>query len=214
MEHILDCRLGWDPADLAFVSERIANGDLVVLPTDTVYGIGVRADNHDSVRALLAAKGRNETMPPPVLLASVEQAYEVSTDLSADAIRLMESFWPGALTVIVKANPRVAWDLGQTGGTVALRMPAHEAVCELLGTVGPMAVTSANLTGQPPATNVEEARGYFGGTVNCYVDSGPTKSAIPSTIIDCAHGKATLLREGAWALKDIATVLGYQPTTC
>lgn len=95
MEHILDCRMGWDPADLAFVSSRIANGDLVVLPTDTVYGIGVRADNHDSVRALLAAKGRNETMPPPVLLASVEQAYEVSTDLSADAIRLMESFWPG-----------------------------------------------------------------------------------------------------------------------
>ena len=78
MEHILDCRMGWDPADLAFVSSRIANGDLVVLPTDTVYGIGVRADNHDSVRALLAAKGRNETMPPPVLLASVEQAYEVS----------------------------------------------------------------------------------------------------------------------------------------
>ena len=127
MEHILDCRMGWDPADLAFVSSRIANGDLVVLPTDTVYGIGVRADNQDTVRALLAAKGRNETMPPPVLLASVEQAYEVSTDLSADAIRLMESFWPGALTVIVQANPSVDWDLGQTGGTVALRMPAHEA---------------------------------------------------------------------------------------
>lgn len=213
MEHIFDCRKGWDPTDLTLASEGITQGELIVLPTDTVYGIGVCADDHDGVRALLAAKGRNETMPPPVLVGSIEQAYEVSANLTPDAIRLMETFWPGALTVIVQANPSVDWDLGQTNGTVALRMPAHEPVCELLRGVGPMAVTSANLTGQPPATTIEQARGYFSGTVNYYVDSGPTKSAIPSTIIDCAHGDATLLRLGAWALEEIATVLGYQPVT-
>ena len=111
----------------------------------------------------------------------------------------------------MRANPSVNWDLGKTHGTVALRMPNHPQVCELLEAVGPMAVTSANLTGEPPATNIDEALGYFRGTVDYYVNSGPTQSAQPSTIIDCAHGQARVLREGALSVEDIARVLDYQP---
>ena len=211
MEHIFECVHGWEKDELDLLKGQIGQGALVVLPTDTVYGIGVSADDHEGVRRLLAAKGRGETMPPPVLVASVEQARSVSIDLDNDAIGLMKAFWPGALTLIVRANPSVNWDLGKTHGTVALRMPNNAQVCELLEAVGPMAVTSANLTGQPPATNIDEALGYFRGTVDYYVNSGPTQSAQPSTIIDCAHGQARVLREGALSVEDIARVLDYQP---
>lgn len=146
---ILPCTPSERQASLERASQTLREGGLIVLPTDTVYGIAADAFDPDSVRALLAAKGRGRQMPPPVLVASVAMLDVLGTEISPYARALAEAFWPGALTLIVRAQPSLVWDLGETRGTVALRMPDHEVALELLGSTGPLAVSSANRTGLP-----------------------------------------------------------------
>lgn len=186
----------------------VRDGGVVVLPTDTVYGIGTIATNPDSITRLLAAKGRDRQMPPPVLLPSPVYIDELCVNVPDAAYRLAQAYWPGGLTLILQARPDLGWDLGDTNGTLAVRMPNHEATLALLSDTGPMAVTSANTTGNPPATTIAQAQDYFADRVDAYIDGGPSAIGTASTIIDLAHGQARALRVGALSLEELSETAG------
>ena len=184
----------------------VQGGGLVVLPTDTVYGIGADAFSPDAVTALLAAKGRGRQMPPPVLVGSVATLDGLATDVPPEARSLAEHFWPGALTIILRAQPSLAWDLGETHGTVALRMPDHPAALALLARTGPMAVSSANLTGRRAALTATEAHAQLGDAVRVYLDAGLAPGGVPSTIVDATGDTLRIVREGALSLEELRGV--------
>lgn len=183
-----------------------ARGALVVLPTDTVYGLGADAFAPEAVAALLAAKGRGRQMPPPVLVPDTRTLDGLAVDVP-DAVReLVEQFWPGGLTIICRAQPSLAWDLGETRGTVAVRMPDHPAALALLRRTGPMAVSSANRTGRPAALTAAEALDQLGEAVAVYLDAGPTPGGVPSTILDSTGDGLRLVRAGAIDVATLRTV--------
>ena len=188
--------------------EHLRAGGLVILPTDTVYGIGCDAAEAGAVERLLAAKGRGRQMPPPVLVASIDAIDSLCVDVPDYARALARAFWPGGLTLILRARPDLGWDLGETGGTIGVRMPDQGALLDLLADAGPMAVTSANLTGQPPATTVLQAVSYFGDSVSLYLDAGPTAGSTASSIVDCAHGAPRIIRLGTISLADLSEAAG------
>jgi tRNA threonylcarbamoyl adenosine modification protein (Sua5/YciO/YrdC/YwlC family) len=172
-------------------------GELIVLPTDTVYGIGADAFIPASVTTMLAAKGRGRNMPPPVLVGTARAAAALVDDLGPFGQDLIDEFWPGALTLVFRASPTLLWDLGDTRGTVALRMPLHAVTLDVLRQTGPMAVSSANRHGQPSATTAYEAEQQLGETVSVYLDGGPCSDSIPSTILDLTGSIPKVLRSGA-----------------
>ena len=182
-------------------------GDLVVLPTDTVYGLGTDAFSQKGPQKLIAAKGRDRNMPIPVLVGHVKALDGLAQRVDGVTKALAEAFWPGALTIVVKAQPTLRWDLGETNQTVALRMPLNPIAIELLNAVGPMAVSSANKTGQPAATNVEEASAQLGEEVTIYLDGGQTPGNVASTIVDVSSGEIKLLRQGAIPLEEIRLIV-------
>ena len=189
--------------------QTIARAGLIVLPTDTVYGIGCDAFSAFAVNSLLEAKGRGRQSPPPVLIPSLDTLRALTSNPPEVAFTLAEKFWPGALTIILQSQPSLNWDLGETRGTVALRMPNNELALALLKEVGPLAVSSANLTGQPAASNIDEAEKYFGTKVGVYLDGGPVPSAKPSTILDLTEeGKVKVVRVGVLSVTQIKKVLG------
>jgi tRNA threonylcarbamoyl adenosine modification protein (Sua5/YciO/YrdC/YwlC family) len=174
----------------------IGRGELVVLPTDTVYGVAADAFSPAAVQRLLDAKGRGRHSPPPVLVPGIP-TLDALAETVPDAVRaLVAAFWPGPLTVILPARSSLAWDLGETGGTVALRMPDNRIALELLSETGPLAVSSANRTGEPPAVTVADAVEQLGDSIDVYLDGGPTPGPVPSTIVD-----ATALAAGAGPLR-------------
>jgi L-threonylcarbamoyladenylate synthase len=185
----------------------VRRGELVVLPTDTVYGLGADAFSPAAVAALLRAKGRGRDMPVPVLVGTVETLDGIATRLSSEARDLVAAFWPGALTVVCHQQPSLAWDLGETRGTVAVRMPQHPVAVELLSTVGPMAVSSANLSGHPPAVTAAEAQAQLGDAVAVYLDAGPCGDSVPSTIVDLTGEAPQVLRQGAISLDQLRAVV-------
>ena len=189
----------------------VRRGEIVVLPTDTVYGIGCDAFDATAVASVLAAKGRGRDMPPPVLIPTARTAQGLATQVPDYAQRLMERFWPGPLTVVLKAQTSLHWDLGETNGTVALRVPDHEITLELLGDIGPMAVTSANTTGDPAARTVDEAVGMLGESVGVYLDGGPVGGGQPSTIVDCTGEAPVTLRLGAISQAELDEALEPEP---
>lgn len=192
---------------LAAAVETVRAGDCLVVPTDTVYGIGADAFTPQAVRVLLAAKGRGRSMPPPVLIGSLPVLHALADEIDDRAMRLAEAFWPGALTLILSAQPSLTWDLGETRGTVALRMPADELTLELLGQTGPLAVSSANRTSQPAATTAEEAQQMLGESVELYLDDGPRGTSGASTIVDATVSPLRVVREGAISLAELRTVV-------
>ena len=203
---------------------HVRAGGLLILPTDTVYGIGALASDAAGVSRLLAAKGRDRRMPPPVLVADPAQAADVVVRLPDAARALIGAFWPGALTLVLDARADLDWDLGESGGTVALRMPDHPLALELLRRTGPMAVTSANRTGLAPATDAAAALAAFPGRVALaddaaagphgadilLLDGGPTPGPVPSTIVSLAGGSPgpIVVREGVVPRAELAAVLG------
>ncbi|NNH51127.1 threonylcarbamoyl-AMP synthase [Promicromonospora citrea] len=195
----------WGPAIDEAVN-AISRGGLVVLPTDTVYGIGADAFDKEAVAALLAAKGRGRQMPPPVLVGDVATLDGLATDVPEDARRLVEEFWPGGFTVILRAQPSLQWDLGDTGGTVALRMPDHPAALALLKRTGPLAVSSANRSGSPAAQDVADARRQLGESVAIYLDGGQAPGGVASTIVDATGPALRVVREGAVPLEELRRV--------
>ena len=207
-ETILSAMPSLSASDLARAGSYVRDGRILVVPTDTVYGIGCAADNPEAVAAVLAAKGRGRQMPPPVLVASADAIDSLCVDVPDAARTLARAFWPGGLTLILRARPDLGWDLGETGGTIGVRMPNQDALLRLLRDFGPMAVTSANLTGQPPATSVEAAIGYFGARVGAYLDGGPTQGSTASSIVDFAHDAPRALRLGTICLDDLSAAAG------
>jgi tRNA threonylcarbamoyl adenosine modification protein (Sua5/YciO/YrdC/YwlC family) len=186
----------------------VKRGDLVVLPTDTIYGVGVDAFKPWSVNALLNAKGRGRQMPPPVLVGSRATLDGLVFFLTSAARDLVEAFWPGALTIVVEQAPSLQWDLGDANGTVAVRMPLHPVALEVLRETGPMAVSSANKTGQPAAMTVEEAREQLGYAVSVYLEAGACTDSAPSTIVDCtANSTPRVLRDGAISFERLKSVV-------
>lgn len=185
----------------------IRRGQLIVLPTDTVYGLGADAFDAAAVKALLAAKGRGRDMPPPVLISAPTTVDALAVGLPAYARALIEAFWPGPLTLVCTQQSSLQWDLGDTRGTVAIRMPDHPVALEILERTGPMAVSSANLTGRPAATDAEEADEMLGNHVGVIVDAGPSAGGAASTIIDVTGARPRMLRQGALTPEQIDVVL-------
>ncbi|GAB3446329.1 hypothetical protein GCM10027570_17610 [Streptomonospora sediminis] len=193
---------------IADAASTVRRGELVVLPTDTVYGIGADAFSPDAVAGLLGAKGRGRDMPPPVLVGSVRAAQALIEDLGNYGQDLIEEFWPGPLTIVCTAAPSLSWDLGDTKGTVAVRMPMHPVALELLKEVGPMAVSSANVSGNPAATTAEEAEKQLGDAVAVYLDGGACDDETPSTIVDLTYAVPRVLRDGAIPVQRLRSVCG------
>jgi len=196
-------RAGFEAAALAARS-----GTLVVMPTDTVYGIGADAFNTAAVRSLLAAKGRGPDMPVPVLVGSWSTIDGLVLAVPPVARTLIEAFWPGGLSLVIEHAPSLSWDLGDSRGTVMVRMPLHPVALDLLRLVGPMAVSSANRSGRPPARTAEAARDQLGDDVAVYLDGGPTPLGVASTVVDLTAGVPRVLRQGAVTLDRIREVVG------
>src|ERR1700689_1310464 len=193
-----DCR---DPQSRMYGVEAAVTaaraGELIVLPTDTVYGIGADAFIPAAVTTMLAAKGRGRNMPPPVLVGTARAAAALVDDLGAFGQDLIDEFWPGALTLIFRASPTLLWDLGDTKGTVALRMPLHSVALDVLKQTGPLAVSSAHRTRHPAAVTVDQANEQLGESVSVYLDGGPCADNVPSTILDLTGTIPKVLRAGA-----------------
>jgi tRNA threonylcarbamoyl adenosine modification protein (Sua5/YciO/YrdC/YwlC family) len=202
--------LAWGPAIDEAVN-AVSRGQVIVLPTDTVYGVGADAFDARAVKALLDAKGRGRQMPPPVLIPDVRTLDGLATEIPGAVRALAAAFWPGALTVIVKAQPSLTWDLGETRGTVALRVPDHPLALALLRRTGPMAVSSANKTGRPAATSAADAAEQLGEAISVVLDGGPTPGSAPSTIVDATGERLRVIRLGVISLeqlREVADVVG------
>src|SRR5690606_13059682 len=206
-----DCAVPDQRADgLADAAKAVRAGRLVVLPTDTVYGIGCDAFSGPAVRNLLNAKQRGPDLPVPVLVGSWSTIDGLVLSVPKSARDLIEAFWPGGLSLVLQHAPSLKWDLGMTKGTVMLRMPLHPVAIELLREVGPMAVSSANVSGRPPATTVAEAQEQLGEKVAVYLDGGPSGEPVASTIVDLTGDAPRLLREGAVPAEAVSEVLGRE----
>ena len=188
-------------------SLAVQRGQLIVIPTDTVYGIAADAFDADAVAALLAAKGRGREMPPPVLISAATTLDALAVDVPDYARALVKEFWPGPLTVVCKEQSSLRWDLGDARGTVAVRMPDHEVTLELLERTGPLAVSSANKTGQLPARDAEAAEEMLGEDIALIVDAGPILDLDPSTIVDVTTSPGRVLRRGVLSLEQLNAVL-------
>lgn len=195
-------------AGLEAAAASASSGELVVLPTDTVYGIGADAFNPAAVRGLLAAKGRGPDMPVPVLVGSWNTIEGLVVAVPPVATKLIEAFWPGGLSLVVEHAPSLAWDLGDAKGTVMVRMPLHPVALDLLRSVGPMAVSSANRSGRPPAVTADDALEQLGDTVSVYLNGGPAPIGVASTVVDVTGPIPVVLRQGAVALDALREVVG------
>lgn len=198
----------------------LGRGELVVIPTDTVYGVAADAFSPAAVQRLLDAKGRDRTAPPPVLVPGIPTLDALAETVPAEVRELVARFWPGGLTVVLRARPTLDWDLGETRGTVAVRMPSHRVALELLAETGPLAVSSANRTGEPAAMTAAEAEVALGDSVAVYLEAGPAGIEYPtstagtgSTIVDATglehpDGKLRFLRRGVIPDAAIIEVVG------
>jgi tRNA threonylcarbamoyl adenosine modification protein (Sua5/YciO/YrdC/YwlC family) len=223
VQKIFDCSVDTDLlTGMRLAKVSLGRTELVVIPTDTVYGLAANAFSAEAVQKLLNAKGRDRQSPPPVLVANLNMARALVELLPDAAEKLAETFWPGALTLILRSQPSLDWDLGETKQTVALRVPDHKIALALIEETGPLAVSSANLTGKPAATTAKQAFDYLGESVEVYLDGGPSPKGEASTILDLTAlvdsyddngalttmGKIKVIRQGALSLARIQTVVG------
>lgn len=221
MARVFDCSIDTDLlTGMRLAKVALGRGEVVVIPTDTVYGIAADAFNPAAVEKLLAAKGRGRQSPPPVLIGNMNALNALAEFVPDVAKRLADTFWPGALTMILRAQPSLSWDLGETKGTVALRMPDHKIALALLEEVGPLAVSSANLTGEPASVTCQQAVAYFDSKVSTYLDGGASPKGEASTILDLTDiseqtdedgnlvvtGQVKIVRLGALSVAKIKSV--------
>lgn len=209
MTQFFDCR---DPDNrsqaITAAASALKSGRLVVMPTDTVYGLAADAFDSSAVAALLAAKGRGRDMPVGVLVGSWHTIEGLVYYVPDSARELIRAFWPGALSLVVQQAPSLQWDLGDARGTVMLRMPLQPVALELLRETGPLAVSSANVSGQPPATTAAVAQEQLGELVDVYLDGGTSAQQAASTIVDLTGAAPRILREGPVSAAAVAAVLG------
>ena len=206
MSTTYDCRDN-NPDGVNAAVSSLRRGELVVLPTDTVYGLAADAFSPQAVAKLLEAKGRGREAPTPVLVPAVRTLDGLVDVMPMHARELAEAFWPGGLTLVVRHAASLAWDLGETKGTVAVRMPLDPVALAVLDQTGPLAVSSANRTGMAPATDAAEAARQLGTAVDVYLDGGPSGEAVPSTIVDLTGDVPTVLRAGAVSLAELQEVV-------
>ena len=205
---LYDCRTTADrDRGVAAAIEAVKSGELVVMPTDTVYGIGADAFTPHAITALHHARSVTDQVPPPVLVGSRHTLDGLVYSLPKAARELADAFWPGALTLYVEHSPSLQWELGETGGQVAVRMPLHPVALEVLREVGPMAVTAANKVGRPAPATAEEAREQLEYAVRIYLEAGPAADPAPSTIIDVTGTVPRVLRAGAIPLEKLRDVV-------
>ncbi len=212
MAPIYDCSVDAELlTGMRLARTAIGRGDLVVIPTDTVYGVAADAFNPAAVQKLLDAKGRTRQAPTPVLIPGIPTLDALADSVPDEVRALVAKFWPGALTIILPAQTSLTWDLGETRGTVALRMPASRIALELLSETGPLAVSSANRTGEPAAVTPAEAQNMLGDAVAVYLDDGPG-GTVASTIVDATAlltgGKLRIVRQGAITADEIRHLVG------
>lgn len=208
MSRVFDCHDRDVRAEaLTTAAAVIGRGGLVVMPTDTVYGVAADAFSAAAVQALLDAKGRDRQMPPPVLISGTPVLQALAVEPTEEVESLTAAFWPGALTLIVWAQPSLTWDLGETGGTVAVRVPDHALARDLLRATGPLAVSSANLSGRPPAVTASAARDMLLDSVEVYLEEGELGGGLPSTIVDATADVPALVRPGGISLADLRRVV-------
>jgi tRNA threonylcarbamoyl adenosine modification protein (Sua5/YciO/YrdC/YwlC family) len=224
MTRIYNCSVEAEyTAGMRLARSAIGRGALVVIPTDTVYGVAADAFSSEAVERLLEAKGRDRSSPPPVLIPGIPTLDALATDIAEPVRHLVARFWPGGLTVLLKAQPSLAWDLGETRGTVALRMPSNTVALDLLSETGPLAVSSANRTGSPSAIDVHGAEDMLGNSVAVYLDGGVAgldyepigdrPGDTSSTIVDATRfatngGKIHIVRNGVISRAAIHEVIG------
>ncbi len=208
MADLYDCT---DPearaAGLDAAAAATVRGELVLLPTDTVYGVGADAFAPPAVARLLAAKNRGRAMPVPVLIGEASTLAGLVLRVPPAATRLAEAFWPGGLTLVVEHAPSLAWDLGDAEGTVAVRLPDDDVARDLLRRTGPLAVSSANRSGRPAATTAQEAVAQLGEHAAVVLDGGPRAGSAASTIVDCTGPVPRVLRVGAVPVERLREVL-------
>lgn len=193
-------------AALEQAAAALRDGKLVVLPTDTVYAVVADAFNTTGTRRIFGAKRRSRRFPLPLLVRSPKQLLGLCSEVPKSADRLMAAYWPGPLTIIVPAEPEMPWDLGDNRGTLALRMPLDDLLLDLVREVGPLAATSANLSGQPPSTTPQGAQQQLGDLVELYLDAGPRGGRERSTIVDLTRGEPEVLRVGPLHDEDVLAV--------
>jgi tRNA threonylcarbamoyl adenosine modification protein (Sua5/YciO/YrdC/YwlC family) len=188
-------------------AKELRAGGAIVFPTDTVYGIGADAFNQFATARIFQAKQRPRVMPLPILVARPRQAWALCATVPKEATELVAAFWPGALTLILPEADGLSWDIGETRGRVAVRMPAHDDLLELILMVGPLAATSANRSGSPTPRNLQEIAASLGNEVALYLDGGPAPGDVPSTIVDLTSRRPKVVREGAIPAADIEKTL-------
>lgn len=191
---------------VARAAATLGAGRLVVLPTDTVYGVAADAFNPAATARIFLVKARSRRLPLPVLIHSPTQLAGIVAEVPSAAERLMAAYWPGPLTVVLRAEEELTWDLGDSAGTVAVRMPLDEVALDVIRAVGLLAVTSANRSGEPAANTIAAARAALGDAVEVYVDDGPRPHAIPSTIVDLTRAEPLLIREGDLPADEVMAV--------
>lgn len=197
MSEILDASGDDREAVITRAADALRRGELVVLPTDTLYGVAADAFSKTGTRRIFETKRRSRRFPLPVLVRSPKQLAGLVTRVPEAAERLVAAYWPGPLTIVVHADPNLMWDLGDNDGTVSVRMPHDDVALDLIRAVGPLAVTSANLSGQTPAGDAHTAQVQLGEAVSLYLDDGERRSGQPSTIVDLTRAEPHVLREGA-----------------
>ncbi len=202
MEIVTTIDSGWKRQAI----EVLSRGELVAFPTDTVYGLGVDAFNDQAVRRLYLAKGRSQEKAIPVLVANLEQFVDIVDRTTVPAMRLVEKFWPGPLTIILRQASNLAGAISAYG-TVGVRIPDHPIAQELIRAAGPLAVTSANRSGDPEACTAEEIETSMGAQVHLIVDGGRTPGGQPSSVVDCTQDPPTILRVGPITEEEIRSVL-------
>jgi L-threonylcarbamoyladenylate synthase len=175
--------------------EILESGGIVAFPTDTVYGIGTSAFNNEAVLRLFEVKGRSRTQAVPVLISSMAQIDTVTNGLSDLARHLAERYWPGPITLVLAKNTNLA-EAVSPSETVGVRMPKHEFAKSLIDAAGPLAVTSANITGHQSLSGADEVFQVMKGEIELVIDGGKTPGQVPSTVVDCTGRKPVILREG------------------
>jgi|DEB0MinimDraft_3_1074331.scaffolds.fasta_scaffold00356_5 tRNA threonylcarbamoyl adenosine modification protein (Sua5/YciO/YrdC/YwlC family) len=173
-------------------------GELLVFPTESMYAVAADPFSPRGITSLREVKGRGSSLPVPVLVGAIRTVDGLATGISAEGRALIEAAWPGPLTLVVRAQPTLAWDLGGSTGTISVRMPLHPVALEVLAATGPLAATGAQRSGSTPPRSCDEAEQHLGDDVSVYLDGGPAPAELPSTIVDLSGPIPALLREGGF----------------
>jgi L-threonylcarbamoyladenylate synthase len=196
-----------DPRAQLLALAVLRSGGLVAFPTDTVYGVGALAFDEAAVKSIFTAKDRPPEKAIPVLIADTADLEKVSLKIPETAVRLAMRFWPGPLTLVLVKHPDLPENVSSTA-TVGVRVPDQPVARALLRAAGPLAVTSANLSGGPSPTTAEEVLAQLGGRIALIIDGGKTPGGVPSTVVDCVGAEVRILRQGPVSEGEIRDVLG------